>query len=90
MTNEILKEICVRTYLRILDRDLQNRKISLENVEVDVITRSLMRSRRICKALLIEICTPENASVRLSHQDIEEVVENAFQEISLSQVRSCP
>ena len=90
MTNDFLKEICVRTYLRILDRDLQIRKVSLENVEVDVITRSLMRSRRICKALLLEICTPENAAVRLSYQEIEEVVDNAFHEISLSQVRSCP
>lgn len=84
MKKEILKDICKKTFLKNLERDLKRIGIPLFSAQWDFVIESFNRSKEFCRVLLQELSNCEDFFLFLEREEIDTIVDDAYREIQFA------
>lgn len=84
MKKELLKEICKKTFLKNLERDLKALGTPMLATPVDLISGSFSRSKEFCRILLEELSNCEDFFLFLEQEEIDAIVNDAYMEMEYS------
>lgn len=86
MKKETLKNICKRTFLRNLERDLRLGGIPVLSSGDEFVRGSLRKSKRICHALLEELSDCNDFFLFLEADEIDAIVNDAYREMEIDRI----
>lgn len=86
MKKEALKNICKKTFLKNLERDLQVFGVPVMSSGDQFVRNSFRRSKMICRALLEELSDCNDFFLFLEAEEINVIVETAYNEMELDQI----
>ncbi|WP_224488737.1 hypothetical protein [Robertkochia flava] len=86
MKKELLKDICKKTFLKNLERDLKAVGIPVIAAQMDFITNSFKRSREFCRVLLEELSNCEDFFFFLEQDEINAIVDDAYVEMQCAPI----
>lgn len=84
MIEDMLTEVCKKVYLKNLEKDLRTLISPAYELSLDFVTRSLNRSRAVCRMLLKELCSVKGKRYSLCQEDIDHIVDRAFLEVHMT------
>ena len=88
MINDLLKEVCKKVYHKNLERDLRGFITPAFDLSIEFVTRSLNKSREICRMILQNLFIKKEIHYHLREEEIDWIVNQAYKEVQLAFVQT--